>query len=124
MRSWSVCYRRQLTITITITITRPSSLEAVAPGRLQFRLGAVDVADAGPDGGAAVRVAGWPTLGVAGEPDLPVLRRAMLLPRGAGGAWRAVVRDAETEVLPLAEANAAIAKCKDGSARYRMVLEM
>ena len=28
------------------------------------------------------------------------------------------------EVLPLAQANAAIAKCKDGSARYRMVLEM
>lgn len=77
-------------------------LDALSATRLHFNLASIDVAKAS-DGAVSLRVPSWPTLGIPGEPDLPILRRAMLLPRGMDGPWRVEVRDVHTEVFTLAQ---------------------
>lgn len=75
-------------------------LEATSGLELNFNLASVDV-QAGGDGLISLHVPGWMKSNVPGEPELPILRASMVLPRGVVGQVRAVVHDAVKDSFPL-----------------------
>jgi hypothetical protein len=79
-----------------------TSFHATSGSRLQFNLASVQVHDdVDEDGTVFLDVPGWAHLNVPGEPELPILRASMVLPRGASGQPHAVVTDVVKETVPL-----------------------
>jgi len=77
-----------------------TKLEATSATSLDFNLANIDVVT-GVDGLVSLDAPGWMKSNVPGEPELPVLRAAMVVPRGTIGQVRVVVQDAVKDTFPL-----------------------
>jgi len=80
-----------------------NTLEAVSGLEMQLNVAHLEVNDEGNDGSVSLHVPDWSQLEVAGEPDLPILRASMALPRGVTNlsGLRAVAHSTKTEMVPL-----------------------
>lgn len=76
-------------------------LEAISKSQLAFNLGNIDVVEENGGESVSLQVPGWMKTNEPGEPEVPVLRASMLLPRGATGDVKVVVNDAVTSSFPL-----------------------
>lgn len=76
-------------------------LDATSTSELKFILGNLEL-QGESNGGVSVAATGWSQLEIAGEPDLPVMRTAMAIPRGATlGNIKIELNDVDTESLIL-----------------------
>jgi len=78
-----------------------TSFHAKSRLELQFNFAAMQVNNADDDGTVSLHAPGWAHLDVPGEPELPILRAAMVLPRGVRGVPQVVVKDALWQTIPL-----------------------